>query len=458
MHSSNEPNYLQIWSEPCEMMSNNTTIAPCATKFGVDNVSGYYGPGAWGGWILLVLSCYINNIFSSIKDEASPSRNGHIWGIDLDLVGVFIYPMIAAGHMLLCIIHIEHPRYAASLMASQSVLAVFQIIIPPLVWLIWFRASASDRNWSRKASFAVCLLILCSFVHVCADFMHMVERDNTIMWRMFLHQFDFQKLYVDYHSQVLSPYIMKTFQPPPVKMSLEELQSIIRIKEEVDGVNVPRWQRLRNFDDCVNGRNSFFSCRRKLFRSQLRDPTTLPPRSTGRVHAEMLSVLPWHSSRLRYNLVLGGALTTCVGIALGWRHKSLKRTAQEVVVAFIAGYVTLLTVMELANLGRYEPDFHYFALDFLPPGPAKLSDMDQITSILVSGLLPVLASLYTVISNKSGKDSPWNMGVLYIRKMMKTTNAVKQTRISVGGAALSTELSTLESVAPLPNVHFAQTC
>ncbi|KAH7381053.1 hypothetical protein BKA64DRAFT_647882 [Cadophora sp. MPI-SDFR-AT-0126] len=82
----------------------NQIVIPAAAirPLGIDKVSSYYGPGSWASWLLTTAACCIDRIFRK-PDIEQPKGSIHKFfsGIDLNIIGVFSYPMIAGIDLLL---------------------------------------------------------------------------------------------------------------------------------------------------------------------------------------------------------------------------------------------------------------------------------------------------------------------------------------------------------------------
>jgi hypothetical protein len=67
-------------------------------RFGIDNVSGFYGPGTWAAWLFTVSSCCIDRGFG--KEKRLDAKQAHLMGLDLNLVAAYGYPFIASINLL----------------------------------------------------------------------------------------------------------------------------------------------------------------------------------------------------------------------------------------------------------------------------------------------------------------------------------------------------------------------
>ncbi|KAH7381058.1 hypothetical protein BKA64DRAFT_685574 [Cadophora sp. MPI-SDFR-AT-0126] len=72
------------------------------TLYGIDGVSGFYGPGSWAAWLLTTLACCIERLFHRRQAINRPQKSTLSFksGIDLNLVAVYSYPIIAGVDLL----------------------------------------------------------------------------------------------------------------------------------------------------------------------------------------------------------------------------------------------------------------------------------------------------------------------------------------------------------------------
>jgi hypothetical protein len=68
-------------------------------RYGIYQVSGFYGPGSWGTWLLTVISCLIRRKYATEKPVEE--KHAHLGGMDIDIVVAYGYPLIAAMDTLL---------------------------------------------------------------------------------------------------------------------------------------------------------------------------------------------------------------------------------------------------------------------------------------------------------------------------------------------------------------------
>lgn len=80
----------QLWPNPYFSVSDQYQDK----LFGIDKVSGYYGPGGWAAWLLLVTSCCIDRGLGT--EKSSDAKKAHLLGLDLNIVVAYLYP-IATG-------------------------------------------------------------------------------------------------------------------------------------------------------------------------------------------------------------------------------------------------------------------------------------------------------------------------------------------------------------------------
>jgi hypothetical protein len=67
-------------------------------RFGIDKVSGFYGPGTLATWLFTVGSCYVDRGFG--KEKRLDAKQAHLISLDLNLVAAYGYPLIAAINLL----------------------------------------------------------------------------------------------------------------------------------------------------------------------------------------------------------------------------------------------------------------------------------------------------------------------------------------------------------------------
>ncbi|KAL5315331.1 hypothetical protein ACEPPN_016198 [Leptodophora sp. 'Broadleaf-Isolate-01'] len=72
------------------------------TLYGIDRVSGYYGPGSWAAWLLTAAACCIDRLFRKPKavDRIESSARRSFAGMDVNIIGVYSYPIIAGVDLL----------------------------------------------------------------------------------------------------------------------------------------------------------------------------------------------------------------------------------------------------------------------------------------------------------------------------------------------------------------------
>ncbi|KAH7323504.1 hypothetical protein BKA65DRAFT_555186 [Rhexocercosporidium sp. MPI-PUGE-AT-0058] len=71
--------------------------------YGIDRVSGYYGPGSWAAWLLTTAACCIDRLFRRPKtvSQTEGSFRRFCAGMDINMIGVYSYPIIAGVDLLL---------------------------------------------------------------------------------------------------------------------------------------------------------------------------------------------------------------------------------------------------------------------------------------------------------------------------------------------------------------------
>ncbi|PVH79885.1 hypothetical protein DL98DRAFT_515787 [Cadophora sp. DSE1049] len=72
------------------------------TIYGIDKVSGFYGPGSWAAWLLTTMACCIDRLFHQPRQVNRPRKSilSLKSGIDLNLIAVYSYPIIAGVDLL----------------------------------------------------------------------------------------------------------------------------------------------------------------------------------------------------------------------------------------------------------------------------------------------------------------------------------------------------------------------
>ncbi|CZR68891.1 uncharacterized protein PAC_18792 [Phialocephala subalpina] len=91
--------------------------------YGIDNVSGFFGPGAWAAWILIAASFCIDRLYKKTEHE---DVEGSIFsGLDPNLFAAFSYSSIAAVDLLIRLRHHTSPhdllKNSGSLVATVAV-------------------------------------------------------------------------------------------------------------------------------------------------------------------------------------------------------------------------------------------------------------------------------------------------------------------------------------------------
>jgi hypothetical protein len=66
--------------------------------------------GVWAGWLVTVLSCFLERSFSRKKEPGDKQRTLDSWGIDRNFVVAHVYPLIAAGSFLRSMKHYASPN------------------------------------------------------------------------------------------------------------------------------------------------------------------------------------------------------------------------------------------------------------------------------------------------------------------------------------------------------------
>ena len=73
-----------------------------AALYGINKVSGFYGPGSWAAWLLTTVTCCIDRLFRSPREADRPPHSVFNFssGIDLNLIAVYSYPLIAGVDLI----------------------------------------------------------------------------------------------------------------------------------------------------------------------------------------------------------------------------------------------------------------------------------------------------------------------------------------------------------------------
>jgi hypothetical protein len=69
------------------------------SEFGINEVSGFYGPGSWAAWMLTFASCFLARIF--VDEKQTGEKWAHLLTLDINLVSAYAYPLVAAVDVLL---------------------------------------------------------------------------------------------------------------------------------------------------------------------------------------------------------------------------------------------------------------------------------------------------------------------------------------------------------------------
>lgn len=91
-----------LWTMTTALSGKNSIDSDIAwglTTYGVERVSGFYGPGSWGAWLLTVVACFLDRAFA--EEKRKEDKRSHMLGLDINLVAAYAYPLIAAVDLLI---------------------------------------------------------------------------------------------------------------------------------------------------------------------------------------------------------------------------------------------------------------------------------------------------------------------------------------------------------------------
>ncbi|PVH79879.1 hypothetical protein DL98DRAFT_588878 [Cadophora sp. DSE1049] len=139
--------------------------------YGIDKLSGYYGPGSWASWLLTIAACCIDRLFRKPADQAKGSLRRFFSGIDFNIIGIYSYPIIAGFDLLLSSSHdVEiHANRIGCLAASLAVVKMgtgLGILLACICIRRWhqYRTEAAAAIFSAVAT---CTLFTISSVFDC---------------------------------------------------------------------------------------------------------------------------------------------------------------------------------------------------------------------------------------------------------------------------------------------------
>ncbi|KAG4433860.1 hypothetical protein IFR05_010646 [Cadophora sp. M221] len=84
------------------------------TKYGIDKVSGFYGPGSWAAWLLTAASCCLSRLLRKPNSHSDTFPFQSTFMLDLDIVATFAYPCIAAADAILRLQHVSSDAFSNS--------------------------------------------------------------------------------------------------------------------------------------------------------------------------------------------------------------------------------------------------------------------------------------------------------------------------------------------------------
>ncbi|KAK0117535.1 hypothetical protein ONS95_015060 [Cadophora gregata] len=90
--------------------------------YGIDKVSSYYGPGSWASWLFTTAACCLDRLFRKPEPyQAGKLSHRYFTGIDLNIIGVYSYPMVAGFDLLTRSKHyFQYPMMQVSCLAAPS--------------------------------------------------------------------------------------------------------------------------------------------------------------------------------------------------------------------------------------------------------------------------------------------------------------------------------------------------
>jgi hypothetical protein len=137
--------------------------------YGLDKVSGFYGPGSWAAWLFTLVSCCFDRLVPSAKKGPPHTEGLHVLSIDLELVAAFGYPLIASFDLILRLY--SHHRdetstnHIACMAAAHTVAKMGTGLNFMLAFICFFSwLGGSSRFWSVVFGAFSTLFMLCTIM------------------------------------------------------------------------------------------------------------------------------------------------------------------------------------------------------------------------------------------------------------------------------------------------------
>ncbi|KAH6707896.1 hypothetical protein DL95DRAFT_411819 [Leptodontidium sp. 2 PMI_412] len=116
------------------------------SKYGIDKVSGFCGPGSWAAWLFTAAACCLSRLLrdsNSYNDTYTSTA-----ALDLDLVATFAYPCIAAGDAILRLQNAASDTLSSS---NLGCIATPLIVVKTGAGVCVLLAMICTRNWKQKS-------------------------------------------------------------------------------------------------------------------------------------------------------------------------------------------------------------------------------------------------------------------------------------------------------------------
>ncbi|KAH7323503.1 hypothetical protein BKA65DRAFT_555185 [Rhexocercosporidium sp. MPI-PUGE-AT-0058] len=294
-------------------------------KYGIDKVSGFYGPGSWAAWLLTGAACCLSRL---LRDE---SYHHDTSKLDLDLVATFAYPCIAATDAILRLRHISSGTLSNSdlgCIITPMIVSKTGAGIGVVLAIVCIRNWMSDSGGGLSVAFATlssCFLVL-----------------STVAFDIII-------------------------------------------------AGTPPRNILAAFLVLPNSMFALADSQDTLFRKLLFASDLLSPAFTG------LSDIPFiQSKRLSSTLIvyLGYTFMGASFVLKGnlGRSKTLFLTPFIFLLPILAMHIGLWTFYIFSRFATFYFIYQYWALDHLPLTVASIMDLDQLSTLVIGGVLVFLVN------------------------------------------------------------------
>ena len=140
--------------------------------YGIDKVSGYYGVGSWASWLLTTVAYCIDRLLRKpVPNQAEALLDRYVSGIDLNIIGICCYPMIAGFELLRRSSQVSDnlEQQIACIAASYTVLYTgtgVGLLLTAVCLQRWYWY-ATDRGAVLFAAISTCSLFIMMAVFIC---------------------------------------------------------------------------------------------------------------------------------------------------------------------------------------------------------------------------------------------------------------------------------------------------